>query len=295
MPRRLSPKIKKIIDTAQQEKKRKQLKTPLRVSDAEALTAAEVVNLFPADSSERVYLEPFFQNGCVLFESMNQQIRFKRVAVNDEKNSVGCFFRALRDNKKEFLEKLAYTPYSLEEVRTALTHSTDVLEEARRVWIRSRYTLSGKATTAGDWCRNPGESTEWRPTTLAKLEKDLKGFASHLKGVAVDSVDPIKFLDKWCKKARHTNKHVVYPMFVFVSAPHMNDKQLTADQHLKLLQHLLTTPATTKILLVGYSSDLYNIMLKTWNRIELKPTETKGKRKQVVWHNYDDSFANKKF
>lgn len=298
MPRRLSPKIKKIIETTQETKNRKQLKTPLRVSEEEFLTSAELVNLFPSDSSERVYLEPFFQNGCVLFESMNQQVAFKRIAVNDEKNSVGVFFKTLRDNKKEFLEQLSFTPYGVNEVKTALTPSADPMEEARRVWIRSRYTLSGKATTAGDWCRNPGESMEWRATTVAKLEKNLKGFAALLKGIAFDGVEPLKFMDKWCKKARTTasGEQPAYPIFCFITAPYMHDdNQLTNEQHLKLLQHILTAPANSKFLVVGYSSELYNVMLKSWNRVELKTNSVEKKKKQVVWYNYDDSFSNRKF
>ena len=310
MPRKLSPKVKKIIDAAQLDSisaKRKILKTPIRVSEHETITSEEIVSMFPEDCSKRVYLEPFFQNGCVFFEALNQKITFSRQAINDEYGGVCTFFKVLRDNKKEFLEKLALTPYALDELRASLEHSDDPVEEARRVWIRSRHTLSGKATTAGDWCRNPGESMEWRPATVAKMERQLKDLVVHLKGVAVDSVPPVKFLDKWCKKARGTNTVGTpvpnHPLFVFIKAPYMHNslvaptvqqKQFTQEDHLKLLQNLLSAPEGTKILLCGFSSELYNTMLKGWNRVELKTNDVEKKKKEVVWFNYDDTLTRKK-
>jgi len=301
MPRKLSPKLKKTIDAAQEAStKRKQLKTPIRVSEKEALAAEEIIELFPSDSEERVYLEPFFENGCVLFEGMNQGIRFKRQAINDSTNSVTLFFKVLRDHKRVFLEQLAFTPYSLEELKRSLEKSNDPIEEARRIWIRSRYSLSGKATTAGDWCRNPGESMEWRPTTVANMERQLKAFVAHLKGIAIDSIEPTKFMDKWCKKARFGihGEEPQYPVFAFVNPPYMHDvssKALSNEEHLKLLQNILSAPKDSKFLVVGYSSELYNTILKGWNRIELKTNSVEKKKRQVVWFNYDDTISAKKF
>jgi DNA adenine methylase len=301
MPRKLSPKLKKTIDEAQKATaaKRKVLKTPLRVFEHETLTAEEVVSMFPEDHAKRVYLEPFFTNGCVFFEAMNQQIMFKRQAINDEVGSVCAFFKTLRDNKKEFLEKLAYTPYALDELRASLSHSEDPTEEARRVWIRSRHTLSGRATTAGDWCRNPGDSMEWRPTTVATMERQLKTFAEHLMGVAIDSIPPTKFMDKWCKKARGTNTVgtpvVNHPLFVYLKAPYMHTvSTFTQEDHLKLLQNILSAPEGTKFLVCGYSSELYNTMLKNWNKVELVTNSVEKKKKEMVWFNYDDMLSRKK-
>lgn len=57
--------------------------------------------------------------------------------------------------------------------------------------------------------------------------------------------------------------------------------------HIRLFETILQSKA--KIIISGYSSDIYNEYLSKWNRVDFNATAEHGlKRTETVWMNYQE-------
>jgi DNA adenine methylase len=97
------------------------------------------------------YCEPFAGSGAVLINRAPSPVE----TYNDLDGEVANFFRVLRDNKAELVEKIGLTPFSREEFGIACEIDPDVpgVERARRFYVRARQVRTGLAQTAslGRW------------------------------------------------------------------------------------------------------------------------------------------------
>jgi DNA adenine methylase len=93
--------------------------------------ARRIVSLFPP---HRVYLEPYFGSGAVLFAKTPAPIEI----VNDLDGSVVAFFEMLRDRPGDLERVCRLTPYARDEYEAADLGDPgiDTLERARRFWVR---------------------------------------------------------------------------------------------------------------------------------------------------------------
>ncbi|HBG3822425.1 TPA: DNA adenine methylase, partial [Clostridioides difficile] len=64
-----------------------------------------------------------------------------------------------------------------------------------------------------------------------------------------------------------------------------NVEMETEEEHEKLLKTLLKFSGY--VILSGYDSDLYNEMLNGWNKMEFKACAEQGKRKEMLWTNFE--------
>jgi len=61
---------------------------------------------------------------------------------------------------------------------------------------------------------------------------------------------------------------------------------MTDKDHEELLNTILQSKA--KLMISGYESDLYNDLLRDWNKETFAANAEYGlKRKEVIWYNYD--------
>ena len=61
---------------------------------------------------------------------------------------------------------------------------------------------------------------------------------------------------------------------------------MTDDEHVELLEVLVKHPG--RILLSGYDNELYNNILKGWNKVYKDTTAECGlRRTETLWMNYD--------
>lgn len=97
------------------------------------------------------YCEPFAGSAAVLLNRPPAPVE----TYNDLDGEVANFFRVLRDNKAELVEKIGLTPFSREEFAAACTVDPAVgpVERARRFYVRARQVRTGLAQTAslGRW------------------------------------------------------------------------------------------------------------------------------------------------
>ncbi len=97
------------------------------------------------------YCEPFAGSGAVLINRPPSPVE----TYNDLDGEVANFFRVLRDQKDELVEKIGLTPFSREEFGLAceIDPKLPAVERARRFYVRARQVRTGLAQTAslGRW------------------------------------------------------------------------------------------------------------------------------------------------
>lgn len=247
--------------------------------------------LVPHLAPARVYAEPFFGAGSVFYRLPPGL--YPREAVNDMDSSIVTFFRVLRTRTEELVRACELTPYAIDEFRVALTQSADELEEARRVWIRSRQSFSAAdplGSGHGRWSRPTGRSG-WRPTVNDNTLWRLPELAARLRQVVIDNIEACDFIDRWGGPDT-----MVYadPPYVHATRNGLDYRHEMSDaDHRRLAGALHAAVARgARVALSGYPSALYDELYPGWRRIELDTAATcarglKGSRRtEVLWMSY---------
>lgn len=252
----------------------------LRWHGGKWLLAPWIIEHLPAHS---VYVEPFGGAASVLI----RKPRSYAEVYNDLDGDVVNFFRVLRSERAgELVEKLRMTPFARDEFTDAYQHSTDPVEEARRLVIRSfmgfgsdgfnrdrptgfRANSNRSGTTpAHDWINYPDS---------------LQRIVSRFRGVVIESRPAVDVM------RQHDGPETLH----YVDPPYMHDTresghryrhEMDSDQHAALLDALLALKGV--VVLSGYAHPLYDALLSGWRRIE-RPALADGARPrtEVLWIN----------
>lgn len=236
------------------------------------------------------YCEPFGGSAAVLLNRSSSPVE----TYNDIDGEVTNFFRVLRDQKDELLEKIGLTPFSREEFETAIADSADGisnLERARRFFIRARQVRTGLAQKAssGRWahCRltsragMAGAVSRW----LGSVE-GLAEIAQRLLRVQIENAPAIDVIK------RYDSSETLF--YCDPPYPHASRRDLNAygyemtDWEHKELAHVLRG-VEGKVALSSYHCDLMNELYSGWNCIEApikKCHSVKAPRREVLWVNY---------
>lgn len=219
---------------------------------------------------------------------------YARAAVNDLDASLVGFFRALRDQPDELARLCSLTPYSRSEFAAALIRSDDLLEEARRVWVRGRQGFGGKAGCVGDWGRNPGDVTAWNPTGAVTKLDALHAYARRLLHVAIDCIDGAEFIAKWGREGT-----MVYVDPPYVASTRKGDAylhELNDDGHRRFAAACHgAVERGARVCVSGYASDLYNDIYAGWRRVDFdvplkSARHPNGQRRtESLWMSYPAS------
>lgn len=243
------------------------------------------------------YCEPFGGSGAVLINRPPSPVE----TFNDIDGEIVNFFRVLRDHKDELLEAIGLTPFSREELRTAVSQtSRDIsdLERARRFFVRARQVRTGLAQTAseGRWahCKlttragMAGAVSRW----LGSVE-GLSEIAQRLLRVQIENAPAIEVIERF-----DSPDTLFYcdPPYVHSSRSDTNAYayEMSDDEHRELAQVLRSVKG--KVALSGYSCDLMDELYGDWIVVEAPSraahsTNTnadakKQNRTEMLWVNY---------
>lgn len=251
-----------------------------------------VGHIAPHFARAALYVEPFFGAGSVFYHLAPRT--YAHEAVNDLDSSIVTFFRVLRDRPDDLIRACSLTPFAREEFAAALEHSSDPLEEARRVWVRSRQGFAGKARTVGDWGRSDAET--WNPAKAESKLQMLWAYAARLRDVSIDCVDGAEFVDKWGHEGT----------MVYCDPPYVPESrkgksythEMSADDHRRLAAALHRSVARGACVAVsGYPSSLYDDLYAGWRTVEVDVAlhgarDTGGQRRtEVLWCSYPATFS----
>jgi DNA adenine methylase len=229
----------------------------------------------------RIYVEPYGGAASVLL----RKERAHAEVWNDLDGDLHNLFQVLRsDTACDLIKALQLTPFSRDEFVAARVNTTDPVERARRLVVRSfmgfgsnsctkptgfRANSSRSGTTpAGDWANYP-------EALLASIKR--------LEGVIIENRDA-----KLVMKAHDgpNTTHFVDPPYLASTRNRGADytHELSEADHAELLAFLETLQGS--VLLCGYPSKLYDDALSGWQRIE-RPAMACGARPrtEVLWIN----------
>lgn len=253
--------------------------------------ADRIVALMP---EHRVYIEPFFGSGAVLFAKPPSPIEIG----NDIDLNVWTFFEVLRTRPEELEAACRLTPYHRHEFAIAdLDEDLDDLERARRFWVRVNQSF-GK--TAG---RQTGFSVTVARTqsTAASTWSRIGRFAAAVKRmqrVTWERCDAADLIGRMATAA---------DTVVYLDPPYLAEtrrgryRQRLADylhdmgdpeSHIRLAEAARATPAC--VILSGYPSPLYDELYGDWWRLDIpvrvyssNAGTERGERVEVLWSNRD--------
>lgn len=229
----------------------------------------------------KVYCEPFFGSGALFFKKEPSYIE----TINDLDGNIVNLFKVCREHPKELSELIKYTPFSREEFEDCYDLDIDdSIERARRTLVRYHQSFGTTNSTKKSW-RNvqtyggPRTATMWNylPDTITEC-------CERLKNAQIECTDGIKL----CERYNDPNT------FIYCDPPYLQDlrkknlyaHEMKQEDHERLLEILVNS--SSKILLSGYDSELYNDILKGWNSATIKTTVQMGlSRTEKIWFNYD--------
>ena len=243
-----------------------------------------IIEHFPADYENMVYLEPFAGSAAVFFNKKPGIVE----TINDLNGDVVNLFRVLRDCPEELIRKIQLTPYSREEFRLSTIQCDDPVEKARRFMVRTTQSIGAKPDSG--WRNHKqakigGTACKWNglTETLDTAAARLKGNTTNL--VQIENMDALQLIEKYN-----------YPdVLMYLDPPYVKATRRTKrlychemdDGGQNAMLDLLTR-SKAKIILSGYQSELYDTKLPGWrkDKTETRTTST-DTATETIWMNYD--------
>lgn len=243
-----------------------------------------IIQHFPP---HRVYVEPFGGAASVLL----RKPRSYAEVYNDLDCEVVNLFRVLRspDQADRLIAGLTLTPFARDEFADAYEWSDDVVEQSRRLVIRS-FMGFGSDGTRIDLSTGFRAVSHKSGTTPARdwsnYPQALSAIVVRLRGVVVENRDALACI------AQHDGTDTLH----YVDPPYLHETrgrshlgrgyhhEMSDQDHARLLNEL--TRLAGMVVLSGYPSQVYEDALPGWKRVE-RNTFADGAqpRREVLWIN----------
>lgn len=239
-----------------------------------------IINFFPEHHS---YLEPFFGSGAILFNKPRSNIE----TANDLDGAVVNLFECIRTDPERLARNIYMTPYSREVYEKAYhVIPEDKFEAALYFYIRLNM---------GHGFRTTGEKVGWKNDVQGRerayaamdwcsLPERIMQTAERLRGVQIENMPAVDLI----RRFNYEN------VLIYCDPPYMlktrHGKQYRCEMQDKEHEELLAALLKHKgyVLISGYDTELYNSVLKGWNKYEtVSYTQVCSKKKEVIWMNYD--------
>lgn len=251
-----------------------------------------LIGLMP---EHRVYMEPFFGSGAVLFAK--PPARFE--IVNDLNRNVVTFFKVLRERPQDLHDACSLTPHARSEyVAATLDEDLDDLERARRFWVRINQSFAKNDGPQTGWSITTGRSQSVPGGIVSRLGR-FEAAAQRLMGCSIECCDAADLVSRLA-----TDDTLIYadPPYLATerrtrtrkgAADYLHDMGMDED-HERLAEVLRSTPA--RVVLSGYPSPLYESLYADWWHTDLTVTAHSSNsatpagrtsRTERIWCNYE--------
>ena len=237
------------------------------------------------------FCEPYGGSAAVLINRKPSPIE----TYNDIDGDLANFFKVLRDNKEELIEKIGLTPFSYEEFVNAIEQQgnknlSDV-EMARLFYIRARQTRTGLAqgATQGRWAfctltsraGMAGAVSRW----LGAVE-DLPLIAQRLLRVQIENRPAIDVIQRYDSPETLFYCDPPYPHECRGDV-HAYGYEMTDKEHCELAKVLHKIKG--KAAISAYKCELMTKLYSDWyctDALEKKCHSVKQPRMETLWTNY---------
>lgn len=257
----------------------------LRWHGGKWLLAPWIISNMP---KHRIYVESFGGAGSVLM----RKPRCYAEVWNDLDHDAVNLFQVLRSGRAEELRTaIELTPFAREEFEISYKPATDVVEKARRLVIRSFMGFGSDGCNDArptGFRANSNRSGSTPAHDWTNLHDNLKAVVDRLRGVVIENRDAKAVM------LQHDNAetlHYVDPPYVWSTRAKVKKSErknyrheLNDDDHVALLDFLQTLKGM--VMVSGYRSDIYDVTLKNWKRLEREAlADGARKRVEVLWLN----------
>lgn len=278
------------------------MESPLKWHGGKHYLAHKIVDLMPYHLH---YVEPFCGSAAVLLardpdknwygEGMPKYVRGCSEVVNDIHNQLMNFWWCLQDKKafEEFLRLVNVTPFSETEWNDAIdcapTHFCDV-KAAVKFFIRCRQSRAAQFREF---------ATISRSRTRRNMNEQVSAWLTRIEGLPEihNRLKRVVILNRPALETIRTQdgpKTLFYcdPPYLHETRtnPSVYTHEMSTIDHRRLLETLLLVEG--KVMLSGYYNDLYNEMLKGWQRYHfdmpnnVSQADTKDRRIECLWCNF---------
>lgn len=252
----------------------KKLKTPIKTKDSINNNLIEwVIENFPENYEDLTYIEPMCDNACIFLNKKKS----KEEILNDLDYGITSILKSLRDEPKEFVDKVKRVRYTERTFNMAQKRASkqpeDYVEAGVNEYVLRCMSRSGlkkhflKSNKNGYFLSN----------------KELNLISKRIINTNILNVNAFKIIKNWDEE-----DSLIYlnPSFIpneKEKNKDNNEEKMTIDDHIQLLD--LVKNARGKVIINGYSSPLYNRNLKEWRTKKKNKIFSKSKM-QVLWMNY---------
>lgn len=241
------------------------MKAPFTYYGGKVGLAHRILSLIPP---HRVYMEPFFGSGAVLFAKRQSTHEI----INDLDDAVVAFFRCLRERPEELERVCRLTPYARVEYDRAdlADGGLEEIERARRFWIRVNQSFGKTAGHRTGWSVTTARTQSTAVSVQGRLDRFMR-CAERLSRVVIEHCDGAGLVERLA-----TPDTAIYVDPPYLAATRKGSGQEpsdyrvdmgTEDSHRRLAEVLTNTPAA--VVLSGYPSDLYDDLYADWFSIDV--------------------------
>lgn len=248
----------------------------LKYPGAKNRLAQWIVSFIP---EHKVYLEPYFGSGAVFFNKKKARIE----TINDLDRNVYIFFKVLRENPEELIHGLEFTPFGRSEYDEAFKPTDNEIEMARRFTVRCWQgfgcsNVYKNGFRSSQQSVSPQTTKQWR-----ELPERLKQAADRLREAQIENLPAVELLKRYDTE----------DVFIYLDPPYLHETrknylykhEMKDREHILLLEIIKNHPG--KVLISGYENEMYNAILKDWNKAQTETQAENGiKRTETLWFNY---------
>lgn len=223
------------------------------------------------------------------------------ITINELNSDIVNFFLQLRDNKEKFIEAIMLTPFSMEEYQLCWQPAEDLLERARRFYVRTKQSFYGQGANiqGKGWMFSKSSKNVSRGEGVsrwANAENSLLEIAAAIRNnIQVTNLDWSECIDRTDSSNTFFYVDPPYPKETRKS---FNDYrfEFSTEDHINLANKLHSIKG--KVAISSYDSELYNTLYADWIKVELPVKQNnirKGTVQEIVWLNYHSQYEKTLF
>lgn len=269
---------------------KKAIRPPVKTHGGKWYLRNFVIENFPENYENYTYVEPMCAGGSVFLNKSKSQ----EEVINDIDQGMISVYKSLRDEPKEFIDRVKRIRYTERAFKMALNRAEegfdDYVDYGVNEYMLRRMSRGGmkKAFAWSERLRGgkPGDVNAWE-TMLAELPV----IAERVKNAIILNTSVFNLMRVWDEEDTLWYLDPPYmPSTRADGAADIYKHEMTVDDHITLLN--LAKNARGKVMISGYSCPLYNRTLKGW-KVKKKNIannsgqgKTKERRVEVIWMNY---------
>lgn len=228
----------------------------------------------------KVYLEPYFGSGAVLFNKKPSGIE----TINDIDKNVVNLFKTIRQQPEELATLIDLTPWARDEYMSSYELTGNNIEDARRFLVRCWQAYATRTGYRTGWRHSAQGQCPKMPEQWSKVPARVMEVANRLKQVQIENMDAVDLIEKYNHESVLIYADPPYTLDTRSSRIYAHDME--EKGHIRLLEALKKHKGS--VILSGYENPLYEKHLDRWKLDRKKMATENGQSKtEVLWMNFE--------